>query len=60
MRVPLEVAAGPTCTPHGVCPIRAHFTFKSATSGLGVPFFLASTAAIPRSMVAGQGIGQRW
>jgi len=29
-------------------------------NSLTVPCFRASTAAIPRSMVAGQGIGQRW
>ena len=35
IRVPLQVATGPTCTPQGVCqcPIRARFTFKCATSG---------------------------
>jgi len=33
--VPLEVATGPTCTPQWVCPIRARFTFKCATSGRG-------------------------
>jgi len=33
MRIPLEVATGPTCTPQGVCAIRARFTFKCATSG---------------------------
>jgi len=28
MRVPLEVATGPTCTPQGVCFIRARFTMS--------------------------------
>jgi len=39
MRVPLEVATGPTCTPQGACPIRARFTLKCAMSGRGGTLF---------------------
>ena len=39
MRVPLEVATGPTCTPQGGRPIRARFTFTCAMSGRGGTLF---------------------
>ena len=39
MRVRFEVATSPTCTPQGVCAIRARFTFKCTTSGRWGSFF---------------------
>jgi len=48
MRVPLQVATGPTCMPQGFCPIRARFTFRCATSGHGGTLFSCKYCCDPK------------